>query len=59
MTDELKEPGGPWAVMIGTFGNGFELFGPFETWDAASEWADPMMDVACFFLIQTPQNDPE
>jgi hypothetical protein len=54
MTDDLVEEGRPWVVVIGNFSDGFDIFGPFETWDAASEWADAKIDVARFVLLQKP-----
>jgi hypothetical protein len=53
MTTDAKD--GPWVVVIGDLFDGFDMFGPFETWDAANEWADAEPDVAGFFRLGKPE----
>jgi len=48
---------GPWIVVTGDLAIGFEYFGPFETWQAATDWADGMTDIAGFFLLQNPDSE--
>ena len=48
-----------WVVAIGCLFVGFEFFGPFATWDEASEWADAEAEVAAFFALKDPKEETE
>jgi hypothetical protein len=56
-TDNDEHEDGPWVVVVGTLWDGFEIVGPFRSWDAASEWADPMMDIAGFCVLKEPSEE--
>lgn len=55
-TDDAGTKDGPWVVVVGDLASGFDIVGPFATWAAADEWADPMMDIAGFFLLEDPSS---
>lgn len=50
---------GPWVVVTGQVGDGFEFTGPFTSYDTACEWAGGLAEASSVERLHLPNPETQ